>query len=309
MIAVLQLLAPIVIALAPFAQRAALHTGDPIFPLGYTLLRLPIPGVSPERAQWAREIHSAAGGPLHLAWQAQPGVQSDEVAGMHHILGLFAIVLALRDRRTRPWLWIVVPSLLAAFVFHPPTRYFLPLFLGLALFEAAAVARLPRHFATLVAIVAVIPASLSAASVTFHEFGPADYLLGRLSREAFLSSRLPTYRVAQFVNAQKPGGTVMALDFPTPFFFDRPFIDEGVLNDPPLGQWISDARNADGVLRRLHDHDVRLLVVTPGYGGGTPQALLPLAKNAREAAIITALRARMRLLQTIDGVDVVEVPE
>ena len=289
-------------------KKAAVHTGDPLFPLGYTLLRRPIPGVSAERARWATEIHSAAGGPLHLAWQAQPGVQSDEVAGIHHVLGLFAIALALRDRRTRPWLWLVVPSLLAAFVFHPPTRYFLPLFIGLALFEAAALAHVPPRFATIIAMAAVIPASLSAASVTFHGFGPAGYLLGGMSRDAFLSSRLPTYRVARFVNAQKPGGSVMALDFPTPFFFDRPFIVEGVLNEPPLRQWISEARNTDGVLRRLHDHDVRLLVITPGYGGGTPLALLPLATNAREAAIVTALRARLRLLKTIDGVDVVEVP-
>ncbi len=304
----LQIVVPIVIALAPFAIRAAVHTGDPIFPLGYTLLRRPIPGVTTDGARWAGEFHSAASGPLHIAWWAQPGVQHDDVAGLHHVLGLFAIALALGDRRTRPWLWLVVPSLLAAFVFHPPTRYFLSLFLGLALFEAAAVAHLRRPLATLVAIFAVIPASLSAASVTFHQFGPADYLLGRMSRDAFLSSRLPTYRVAKFVNSLPPGGTVMALDFPTPFFFDRPFIAEGVLNEPPVARWIAEARTADDVLRLLHDHNVRLLVVTPGYGGGTPLALLPLAKNEREAAIVTALRARLRLVRTIDGVDVVEVP-
>jgi hypothetical protein len=308
MVTALQIFAPIVIALAPFAIRAAVHTGDPIFPLGYTLLGRPIPGVTSDRARWAAELHSAAGGPLQIAWQAQPGVQSDEVAGLHHVVGLFAIALAFRDARTRRWLWLIVPSLLAALVFHPATRFFLTLFIGLALFEAAALARLPRLLATLAAIVAVVPASLSAAAVTFYQFAPSDYLLGRISRDMFLSSRLPAYRVTTFVNTLSPGGTVMALDFPTPFFFDRPFIVEGVLNDPPLAQWISDARTADDVLRRLHDHDVRLLVVTPGYGGGTPLALLPLAKNKREAIIVRTLRARLRLLRSIDGVDIVEVP-
>jgi len=54
--------------------------------------------------------------------------------------------------------------------------------------------------------------------------------------------------------------------------------------------------------------DTRLLVVTPGYGCGTPLSLLPLAKNPREAAIVTELGARLRLIRTIDGVDVFAVP-
>jgi hypothetical protein len=50
------------------------------------------------------------------------------------------------------------------------------------------------------------------------------------------------------------------------------------------------------------------IVITPGYGGGTPQSLLPLARNQREADILIALRKRLVLLGTPDRVDVIALP-
>ncbi len=304
----LPLVTSFLIAVSPYATRALVHTGDPIYPLGYTLLRRQPPGVDPGRQKWAAEFHSAAGGPLHIAWMPQPDVEPDEVAGLHHVFGLFAIVLAIRDRRARRWLWLLVPSLLAAWVYHPSTRLFLPLFAGLALFETLAIAHLPRRWAVPVALAVVLPAALIAGHEELHLFEPWDYLAGRVTRDQFLAANRKTYRVSQFVNAQPPGGTVMALDFPTPFFFDRPFINEGLLNQPPLAAWVAEARTPDDVMRRLHEHDVRLLVVTPGYASGSKYSLIPLATDAHQAAIIAGVRLRLRRLATVDGVDVFAVP-
>ena len=44
-----------------------------------------------------------------------------------------------------------------------------------------------------------------------------------------------------------------ALDFPAPYYFDRPWIAEGVMNEPPLQRWIAEAQSADDVLRRMRE--------------------------------------------------------
>ena len=100
----------------------------------------------------------------------------------------------------------------------------------------------------------------------------------------------------------------MALDFPSPYTFDRPWIVEGVLNDPPLKSWLREEPTAERVLARLQALNVRYLVVTPGYGGGTKVSLYPLATSRPAALRVIELRKRLKLLTTIDGVDVYEVP-
>jgi hypothetical protein len=298
---------PIVIAMAPFAMRAFVHTGDPIFPLGYSLLHRPIPGIAADRAQWTAYYHSSVDGPLGIAWLPSPEVQSDDVAGIHHVLGLFAIALAIRDRSLRKWLWLVVPYLATALVIHPPTRYLMTVFAGLALFEAAAVARLPRRWRAVAAILITLPAASIAGYFCLRWFEPMDYLLGRMTREQFLTARLPSYRANVAVNALPPGGTVMALDFPTTYYFNRPFIAEGILNEPPLKAWIVEAKTADDVLRHLREHHVRVLVITGGYGGGTRASLMPLAANAQQDRIVAELRRRLQLVKTIGDIDIVVV--
>ncbi|HUK11979.1 MAG TPA: hypothetical protein VLW17_01655, partial [Thermoanaerobaculaceae bacterium] len=133
-------------------------------------------------------------------------------------------------------------------------------------------------------------------------------LLGGESRDAFMARTVPGWRAAQLVNAQPPGGRVMALDFPAPFCFDRPWIAEGLAVEPPLRVWIESSRSAADVLDHLRREDVRYLVVTPGYGGGTPQSLLPLADSRQSMQRVLGLRAALRLVGTADGVDVFAVP-
>lgn len=300
---------PMIIAFAPFAIRNVMHTGDPIFPAGYGLLRRPMPGINNEGVAHTAYFHSAVPGPLGIGWSPDPEhVQADEVAGLHHVFGLFALALTIRIRWTRRWLAILLPYLAVVLLFRPPTRYLMPMFLALAALEAEAIVLILRRAATAVAIIVAIPAIAASAAFTFTSHAPWDYLKRRVDRETFLETRVPGYRAAKFVNSLPHGGRVMALDFPAPFYFDRPWIAEGMINDPPLQQWLADSRSADDLIARLQSENVRYIVVTPGYGGGTAAALMPLARNPREAAILAELRRRSTLLRSIDRTDIVAVP-
>lgn len=303
------ILLPVALAFLPFAVRNFRHTGDPIYPLGYVLLHRDVPGIAADRVTYTAQFHSKVPGPLGIAWTLDPEhVQTDEVAGLHHALGLLALALTIRFPWTRRWLALILPFLIAALIFRPPTRYYLPMFAGLAALEAYALVLLSRRLATVISIAAAAPAIIAAAVPMLTFFRPAELLLGRVDRERFLVKYVPGYGAAQVVNRQPPGGWVMALDFPAPYYFDRPWIAEGILNDPPLQRWIAEARTADDVLRRLREAGVRYLVVTPGYGSGTRAALLPLARDRRQAEIIVALKRRLVLLGTVDRVDVIAVP-
>ncbi len=303
------MLLPVVIAFSPFAFRNMRHTGDPVYPLGYVLLRRDVPGITADRVAYAAFFHSRVSGPLGIGWVNDPQqVQPDEVAGLHHAIGLFALAVAIGVPSTRRWLALIVPHLAVALIFRPPTRYLLPMFYGLAALEAYATVLLTRRAAALIALIAVLPALSACAVFTLTWLAPGDYLLGRIDRRTFLETRIPGYRAAQIVNSQPAGGRVMALDFPAPYYFDRPWIAEGVLNEPPLQQWLAEARSPDALLARLRAADVRYLVITPGYGGGTPASLLPLARTTRQTTILTGLRRHLVLLRSVDRVDVVAVP-
>jgi hypothetical protein len=285
------ILIAVVVALAflPFAIRNLYYTGDPVYPVGRGLLGLPIAGVTQERIEYATQFHGKIGG---IPWVPQEGVvQDDEVAGLHHLLGLFALLLAIREKRLRVPLLVVVAYLAVGLVYSVPTRHYLSMFLVLSMFEALALARL-RRFAAVAALLVALPALYVSVPLvlTYGDPDPAR--------------TVPAYRAMQVVNAQPPGGSVMGLDVPAPYYFDRPWIVEGLLNEPPLKAWVREARTVDDLLARFRAHDVRYLVVTPGYGGGGPHTLVAMAENRREAVLLDALRRRLRPVQRIDGVDV-----
>jgi hypothetical protein len=285
--------AVITLAFLPFAIRNLYYTGDPVYPIGRGLLGLSIPGVSQERLEYATQFHGRIGG---IPWVPQEGVvQDDEVAGLHHLLGLFALLLAIRNKRLRVPLLVVVAYLAVGVVYSVPTRHYLAMLLVLSMFEALALARL-RRFAPVAALLLALPALYVSVPLVLT-YGDSD-----------LTRAVPAYRAMQVVNAQPPGGKVMGLDVPAPYYFDRPWIVEGLLNEPPLKAWVREARTVDDLLAQLHAHDVRYLVVTPGYGGGGPHTLVALAENRREAELLDALRRRLRPIERVDSVDVFAVP-
>jgi hypothetical protein len=300
---------PVIAILGPFALHSALATGDPFFPVGRTLLGLPVAGASAATLGWATSYHARAPGFLGIRWGLAQGASDvSELAGWHNLLALFALALAVADRRARPFAFPVAATLAVGLGFRPPTRYLLPMFLALAGLAGLAVAAARRRFLIRLAALPVLASLATGVWFLFTFQRPFDLIRGTVSRDGFLARAVPGWRAAQLVDAQPPGGTVMALDFPAPLYFDRPWICEGVMGTPPLQEWVARARDGGALLRELQAHDVRYLVVTPGYGGGTPASLLPLASNRAQLQRVLALRAALARIGTAGGVDVYAVP-
>jgi hypothetical protein len=301
---------PVLLAVGPFALRNAIATGDPIFPVGHVLVGAPIPGVSDAAVRFTTHYHGDIDAPLGIAWG--PGLghsPPDEVAGWHHLAGLFAVAVAVWVPQARVFLLPVLAYVPFGLFLHPPTRYLLPLLWGLAGLEALALTSTRLRLGLIwVGAAAALPAALLAGHLALTTFSPFDLILGRFDRDSFLRRTVPGYAAARFVAAQPPGGRVMALDFPAPFYLDRPWIAEGMLSDPPLALWLRQGDDAPALLARLQRDDVRYLLVTPGYGGGTARSLLPLARSPAALHAIAGLRARLVRLATVGGVDVYEVP-
>ena len=295
-------------AFAPFGLRNLASTGDPLFPAGHVLLRRPVPGTDPSRVKGVLDYRTEATAPLGIGWLPnETGLAPDDIAGPALLLGLVALPLALRERRGHPLLALAAAYLLVAGVSRPLPRLLMPLFLALAAAAALAADRWLRRAATPL-VAAFAAGTLAFATVPALGIPPAlAFLAGRLDRDAFLGAAIPGYRAALFVNARK-GGRVMALDLPGPFYLARPWVAEGVVNEPPLRLWLAEGADADGLLARCRALGVTHLLVTPGWGGGTGRSLWPLARSRREAEAVVAFRARLRLLATVDGVDVFELP-
>ena len=271
-------LAVVVVAFLPFAIRNFHFTGDPIYPIGHVLLHKPLEGVAPGALAYATQYHSSIPGVVGIPWVTG---QPDEIVGLHHLLGLFALLIVLRERRLLAVAALVFVYLLVAAIYRVPARYLLPMLFALTILEAAALAHLPRKLVAVAAFVVAIPALLTSAQLLLTFAQPFLYLRGRMDRAHYLAAVVPGYRAAEAVNAMPPGGTVMALDFPAPYYFDRPWIAEGVLHEPPLKRWLREG-NAPAKLR---EYDVRIIVVTPGYRTPLP----------------------FKLVKSVDGIDIYAV--
>lgn len=303
------LVLPVVIAVSPFMVRNLIATGDPVYPMGIGLIRKHVPGVDERRFEYVTQVHRDIPGPLGVPWGSSVGeVQWDEVAGWHLLLGLLVLPLMVRKPGGAELLAVAVPYLLVGIGYHPSVRLAMPLLWVLAAAAAWLVTHLLRKWSAPVGIVLVAP-SLVTVSLNLGSYGrPLDRLLGKTSAEETLHSAVPGRAAALLVNRQPAGGRVMALDFPAPYFFSRPWIAEGINNRPPLAEWLDEGLDANELVARLEGLDIRYLVVTPGYGGGTPLSLIAVGETPRQQAVMARLRSYLELVGTRDGVDVYRVP-
>ena len=293
---------------APFAVRAYARTGDPIFPFGLGLLGRPIPGVSEESRKWSTHYRGEAA-PLSLPWLPGGPEPPDDVVGIHLLAGILLAPWALRDRRALAFAAPVAAYAPLLLGFAPTTRYLLPALQGLAALGAVGLSRILPRAAPVAGLVLALPGAVWTGHLLLTGQRPADVLFGRIGRDAYLARQVPGYRVALYLRHLPPGG-VMALDFPAPFYLDRPFVAEGALNEPPLKTWLRGGADGAGLLERTRSLGVRWILVTPGYGGGTPLSLLAVTtpEDSRGVTALLDLRSRLRLAATVDGVDVWEVP-
>lgn len=295
------------VVLAPFLVRNVLGYGDPVFPIGYLATGRPLPGVGTDVYNHFATFNRKNAGPLGIVWTTPATDLDDETVGIHNIAGLLLLLFGLRDRLVRLAAWVALPLLAYAAFSSPPTRYLLPMLWGVSLAAAAVLARLSPRRGVWLAVPLALPGLFLSWEFQARNFGAADYLLGRYTKEEYLGRTIPGYRAAAFVNGLPPGG-VMAGDFPGPVYFDRPWIVEGFINEAPLTTWVRNGDDADRLLSRLHENGIRWLLATPGFGGGTPLSLLTYAPDPSKAAPMAALRTRLRFVKNVDGVDVWEVP-
>ncbi len=294
------------LVLAPFAARNTYTLGDPFYPLLTLAAGRPTPGFSAEDFSKYTSFNRENAGPLGVVWTTPASGGNDETAGIHNLAGLL-LFLGLRDRLVRHAALLVLPFLAYAAFASPPTRYLLPMLWGLSLSGAAGLSRLLGGRGVWLAVPLVLPGVFLSWQQQAGSFDAADYLRGRFTREELLARTIPGYRVTVHVNGLPPGG-VMAGDFPGPVYFDRPWIVSGLINEAPLTMWIRAGDDSERLLGRLRENGIRWLLATPGYGGGTRISLLPYAPDPSKAHVMAALRSRLRLAGTVDGVDVWEVP-
>lgn len=314
----------IAVAWLPFAVRNVVHAKDPFFPLGYGLLGLPVPGVSAEGMEWATRYGRAAGRVLHLAFlPGAAGVRADDVLGLHVLALVPLAALALRRApRLAPFVLPALAYVPLYLLLAPPARYLSPGLVGLAGAGAIGLSLLGPRLAIPLGLLLALPGAVGSASFLATSQRPLDVLSGRLAADAWLSREVPGYRAARALAARgggrggrggreaDRGDAVMAIDFPAPFYLARPWVAEGVVNVPPLKQWLGEGCGADELLLRTRALGVRWILVTPGYGGGSPLSLLALTAptDRRGVETLLAFRSRLRLVSTVDGVDLWEVP-
>ena len=300
---------PIVIGVLPYMVRNLAATGDPVFPMGAGLVKGHVPGIEEDRHAYVTQIHHDIPGPLGIPWGASVGeVQGDEVAGWHLLLGLLVLPLAFKRPGGGELLAIALPYLAVGLAYHPSVRLAMPLLWALAATSAFCVARVCGRLTAPVGLLLVAPALMTSWGILGSHGRPMDVLMGRLTAEEAVRSAVPARSAALLVNEQAPGGKVMALDFPAPYHFSRPWIVEGINNRPALYQWLAAGDDADAIMGRLQQHDVRYLVITPGYGGGSRFSLVAVGETPGQRAVMAALKSRLELIGTVDSVDVYRVP-
>jgi hypothetical protein len=304
------LVLPVVVAVSPFMVRNLIATGDPAYPMAVGVFHQHVPGVDEDRYDYVTQVHRDIPGPLGIPWGSSVGdVQWDEVAGWHLLLGLLVLPLGFRKPGGPELLAVALPYLAVGVAYHPSIRLAMPLLWVLAASAAWLVTHLFRRWSAPVGLALVAP-SLVTLSLHLGFLGrPLDRLFARTTVEDVVKARVPGREAALLVNQQPAGGRVMALDFPAPYLFSRPWIAEGINNRPPLAEWSAEGLDADQLMARLRKLDVRYLVVTPGYGGGTPMSLIAVGKTPNQQAVMARLRSHLELIGTRDGVDVYRVPE
>ncbi len=304
----LAVILPLCFVLAPLVIRNTLELGDPVFPIATGLVSGEIPGVDPALLETVSQRHRDISGPLGVPWGHLVGeVEVDEIVGWHHLLALIVMPLFLRDRRVRIAASLILPYLAIGLFFHPSIRLALPMIWGLAVVAGVVLQRVRLLWS--LPILAAMTVPLLPSSGRDARSVVLPYLKGEIDRAGVIDQLVPGTAAARFINTQGAGGRVMAMDFPAPFLFDRPWVAEGLVNQPPLRLWLDEAGTADDLYDDVVRHGIAWIVITPGYGGGRREALLPLARTEAEARLLLGFRSRLELVYRYDFVDVWRVPD
>lgn len=299
---------PIALVLAPLILRNFLQTGDPVYPVGTGLVTGGVVAVDERLLESeVTQRHRHIPGPLGLPWGTALGeVPRDEVVGWVHLIGLALAPLVLGDRRAWLAAAMIIPYLAVGLVYHPSVRLAMPLIWGLAALEGQLLWRLNRRWVALAALGFAVLQTPLATSVTARDAW--RYLSGADTRSDVLRARVVGWEAAEAVNASSVPGRVLALDYPAPFLFDRPWLAEGLVNRTILDIWLKDCATEEEFRAKFAEHQVRLLVVTPAFGGGSLSLLETLATGVEQRVWIRRLVDGSRIVHESAKVTVLALP-
>jgi hypothetical protein len=269
--AVFQSMLIVLMALAPWWTRAYMHTGNPVYPLAYSLL-----GGSP----WSEESQAKVQGDLPSgigSWMdlmrlpvdlvqhperfgsaSDAGILAMAVPCLVVILPVIARVIGSRAEERRMCDAAAVFVLVAGacwVVSSPTTRFFAPaMVLGLAVLVGV-VLRLGRTVQAAMGIVIVTLGIwgtvrfIDQHSTVFSSFAVA---LGQENARDYLARQLDHYGAASFVREKLPADVrILFIGETRPYYFAREAMAPSAYDRHPLHRWIMESSSPEALAARL----------------------------------------------------------
>lgn len=321
-------------SVAPWWIRAAVHTGNPIYPMAYGLLG-GTPWSVESQARVLGDVPPGAGDlglegilrlpidlvrhPEHFGSAAEPGLLAILAVGL--VLALPALSRLAHQGAH----WRRLSDVAAGFILMTATgwaltsttaRFFAPaLVISLAVLTGA-VLRLTRVGLALALGVLLVAAVWGAGRfVAQHTvvFSSADVALGRETSEDYLARRLDHFGAARFVREQLPvHARLLFIGETRPYYFDREAIAPSAYDRHPLHRWVLEASSPEALAARLAAEGVTHVVLNlpeykrlhDGYG---VLAFTGEGSDASDRRLKELPRA-LRTLYAHRGIYVFEVP-
>ena len=267
----------------PWWIRGAMHTGNPIYPMGYEVL-----GGAP----WSDESQARMTGdlapsianmdlmralrlPLDLIQHPERFGSAGE-AGALAVLAV-CLVLALpallwfaniTDQERRHTYAATAFMLIAAagwMLTSTTARFFAPaLVISLAVLVGASLRLGPRMQISLLVVILVAAGWGTAQFIQQHSlvFSSLDVALGRQSTARYLTRHLPHYPAARFVQEQLPEDAhLLFIGETRPYYFARKAMAPSAYDRHPLRQWVEDSSSTTTLAARLADEGITHVVL------------------------------------------------
>jgi hypothetical protein len=323
-----------VASVAPWWIRAAVHTGNPIYPAGFTLLG-GHPWSDESQARAAGDIALGAGdlGLMGLLRLPLDLVQQPERFGSAADAGVLAyaatfLVLASpallrwtgiggRERRTAGIVSVFVLMAGIGWVITSPTsRFFAPAFvISLAMLAGWALflGRIGQMVAVLVLLAAGAWGTWRFIEQHTDTFSSFDVALGRERADDYLVRQLDHFRAARFVRETLPADArILFIGETRPYYFAREAMAPSAYDRHPLHRWVLESSSPKALAVRLADEGFTHVVLNVHEFKRIHDKYGVLAFSGEGAEEhdrrLKALPGALRLLFASSGVYVFEVP-
>jgi hypothetical protein len=323
------------LTVTPWWIRAFVHTGNPVYPMFYSLL---------DGQPWSGESQARLladlpyGTPGSLGWMELLGLPFDLVLHPERF-GSASDVGALAVLSTCGLLALPVASRLAGLRGHarllgdaaavfvlvagvgwvmttPTARFFAPAFLlGLAVLAGLCV-QFPKTVQGLVLILLLAAAGGGTWQfINQHTavFSSVNVALGREKGDAYLARVLDHFPAARFVRETLPPDVrLLFIGETRPYYFSRDAVAPHPIDAHPLSRWVHEEKSTESLIRRLTAEGITHVVLNIREFRRVREKYGVLAFSG-EAAPEDERRLRelpkaLRLLYAANGVYVFEVP-